>query len=74
MKGGQVVPSYTDGTTYVISVGIPTRNHDITDEPYAAVRNTEGHLYQYMQINGTVLTYKAVNFENKVIDSFSIKK
>ncbi|MBL7970915.1 MAG: metallophosphoesterase family protein, partial [Prolixibacteraceae bacterium] len=37
MKGGQVVGSYNDGTAYIISVGIPSRNQEITDEPYAAV-------------------------------------
>ena len=46
MKGGQVVDSYNDGTAYIISVGIPNRPHQITDEPYAVVRNTEGQLYQ----------------------------
>lgn len=74
MKGGQVVSSYNDGTAYVISVGIPTKRHEISDEPYAAYRNTDGHLYQYLQINGNELTFKAINFEEKVIDSFKIKK
>jgi len=74
MKGGKVVSSYNDGTVYVISVGIPTNKREITDEPYAACRNTEGYLYQYLQINGNRLTYKAANFENKLIDSFNVKK
>ena len=74
MKGGQVVPNYNDGTAYVISVGIPTNPHPISDEPYAAVRNTDGHLYQYMTIKGNELKYQSVNFEGKLIDSFSVKK
>jgi hypothetical protein len=74
MKAGKVVQSYNDGTAYVISVGIPTNPHPITDEPYAAVRNTDGDLYQYMKIDGNQLTYTAVNSANKLIDSFSIKK
>ena len=74
MKDGKVVKSYNDGTAYVISVGIPTGPRAITDELYAAVRNTEGDLYQYMKIDGNQLTYKAVNSANKLIDSFSIKK
>lgn len=74
MKGGQVVPTYNDGTAYVISVGIPTNPHPISDEPYAAVRNTDGHLYQYMTIKGNELKYQSVNFEGKLIDSFSVKK
>ena len=74
MKGGQVVGSYNDGTAYIISVGIPNRPHQITDEPYAVVRNTEGHLYQYLKIQGNKLSYESVNFENKIIDKFSIVK
>lgn len=74
MKGGKVAASYNDGTAYVISVGIPTDKGEITGEPYAACRNTMGHLYQYLQINGNELTFRAVNFEEKVIDSFRIKK
>ncbi len=74
MKAGKVVKSYNDGTAYVISVGIPTGPRAITDEPYAAVRNTDGDLYQYMKIDGNQMTYTALNSANKLIDSFSIKK
>ena len=74
MKGGQVVGSYNDGTAYVISVGIPSRNQEITDEPYAAVRNQEGQLYQYVKIDDNQLSMTTVNANNKVIDSFEIKK
>jgi hypothetical protein len=74
MKAGQVVDSYNDGTAYVISVGIPSRNQEITDEPYAAVRNQEGQLYQYVKIDGNQLSMTTVNAQNKVIDSFKISK
>lgn len=74
MKGGQVVSSYNDGTAYVISIGIPSRNQNATDEPYAAVRNFEGHLYQYVKIDGNKFSMVSVNSENKVIDSFEITK
>lgn len=74
MKAGQVVDSYNDGTAYVISVGIPSRNQEITDEPYAAVRNQEGQLYQYVKIDGNQLSMTTVNADNKVIDSFKISK
>lgn len=74
MKGGQVVDSYNDGTAYIISVGIPSRKQEITDEPYAAVRNQEGQLYQYVKIDGNQLSMTTVNANNKVIDSFEIKK
>lgn len=74
LKNGCVVPSYNDGTAYVISIAIPSRNNQATDEPYAAVRNFDGHLYQYVKIEGNKLSMIAVNAENKVIDSFEIKK
>ncbi|MEI6140428.1 MAG: metallophosphoesterase family protein [Mariniphaga sp.] len=74
MKAGQVVDSYNNGTAYIISVGIPNRPHQITDEPYAVVRNTEGHLYQYLKIEGNKLSYESVNFENQIIDKFNIIK
>jgi hypothetical protein len=74
MKAGKVVDSYNDGTAYIISVGIPNRPHQITDEPYAVVRNTEGHLYQYLKIEGNKLSYESVNIDNQVIDQFSITK
>lgn len=74
MKDGQVVASYKDGTAYIISIGIPERTRQMTDEPYAVTRNAEGHLYQYVKINGKELSFISVNASNKVIDSFSIKK
>ena len=74
MKAGQVVDSYNDGTAYIISVGIPNSPHQMTDEPYAVVRNGEGHLYQYLKIEGNKLSFESVNYENQVIDKFSIKK
>jgi acid phosphatase type 7 len=74
MKEGKVVDSYNDGTAYLISVGIPAHTRQMTDEPYAVVRNTEGHLYQNVKINGNKLSFVSVNIDNKVIDSFSIQK
>jgi len=74
MKGGEVVDSYNNGTAYVISIGIPSRNRDIGEEPYAAVRFSEGQYYQYISINGNELTYTAFDSEGKVADSFNINK
>ncbi|MFA5820157.1 MAG: metallophosphoesterase family protein [Bacteroidales bacterium] len=74
MKGGQVVSSYNDGTAYVISIGIPTGNRQLADEPYEAARYAGGHLYQYVQINGNELKFISANSENKLIDSFIVKK
>jgi hypothetical protein len=74
MKDGKVVSSYNDGTAYIISVGIPNREHEMTPEPYAEVRNATGHLYQYVKIEGDHLSFQTYNNENKLIDSFEIKK
>ena len=74
MKGGKVVSSNLKGTTYVISIGIPAGTPQIKDEPYAFVRNTSGHLYQYVKINGNELSFLSVNADNKIIDSFDLKK
>ena len=74
MKNGRVTTSYSSGTAYIISVGIPNGHHEMTDEPYAAVRDSEGHLYQYIKINENHLYFEAVNFDGKTIDSFEINK
>ncbi|WP_423127062.1 metallophosphoesterase [Gaoshiqia sp. Z1-71] len=74
MKAGQVVESYNEGTAYLISIALPTKNHPIAGEPYAAVTNTEGHLYQHVKIDGRSLSFSALNADNQLIDSFTIKK
>ncbi|MCA1759615.1 MAG: metallophosphoesterase, partial [Bacteroidales bacterium] len=74
MKGGQVVDSYNDGTAYIISLGIPGRNEEISDEPYAAVREQDCWLYQHIRIDGNKLFYQSVNFDGEVIDEFEINK
>jgi hypothetical protein len=74
MKGGQVVASYKDGTAYIISVGIPNREHEMTPEPYAVLRNSTGHLYQYVKVEGTKLRSETYDNQNKLIDSFELTK
>lgn len=74
MKAGQVVDSYSDGTAYIISLGIPGRNEEITDEPYAAVREQDCWLYQHIRIDGNRLFYRSVNIDGEVIDEFEIVK
>jgi len=74
MKEGKVVSSYRDGTAYIISVGIPNNDHDLTAEPYAEIRNAAGHLYQYVKIVGNHLYYESVNAQGKMIDSFTLEK
>jgi len=74
MKGGKVVGSYNEGTAYVESVAIPTKPETHPEESYAVVRNFNGDIYQYVKIEGNKLNFTAVNSDNKVIDSFTIKK
>jgi Icc-related predicted phosphoesterase len=74
MRAGEVMDSYNDGTVYIISLGIPGRNEEIDDEPYAAVREQDCWLYQHIQIEADKLTYQSVNFDGEVIDSFDIQK
>ena len=74
MKAGQVVDSYNNGTAYIISLGIPGRNEEISDEPYAAVREQDCWLYQHIRIDGNQLFYRSVNFDGEVIDEFEIVK
>ncbi len=74
MKGGKVVSSYNEGTAYVESVAIPTAPEKHPEEPYTIVRNFNGDIYQYVKIEGKKLSFTAVNSDNTVIDSFTIKK
>lgn len=74
MKAGQVVNSYKDGTVYIISIAIPSHHDNMTDEPYAVVRKSEGQFYQDLHIDGNKLTYHALSSNNHVVDSFTIKK
>lgn len=74
MKAGKVVDSYNDGTAYVISIGIPSKTDDYTDEPYAEVRKMEGQYYQYLTIEGSRLTYSTFDSKNQLVDSFKINK
>jgi Predicted phosphohydrolases len=74
MRAGVVVPKYCDGTVYAISIATSTHDHEMTPEPYAAVRSALGPLYQYVKVDGSKLIYQAFDLQNKMIDSFEIKK
>jgi hypothetical protein len=74
MNAGVANDSYKNGTVYIISIGIPSHHENIGEEPYAAVRFGEGQFYQYLKVEGNKLTFTTFNAENKVADSFTIKK
>lgn len=74
MKGGVVQSSFEEGTIYIISIGVPSRDRSIGDEPYAAVRSADGQFYQYLKIDGNRLSYSAIDSDDQVVDSFTIVK
>jgi len=74
MNDGQVVDSYNDGTAYIISIGIPSRTREASEEPYAEVRYTKGQYYQVVKIDDKKLVYKAINAEGEIADVFEIDK
>jgi hypothetical protein len=74
MKGGRVVDSYDDGTVYAISISIPWKHDQLAEEPYAVLQYPEGYFYQWMEIDGGVLKYRAYDQNGVLRDQFSIKK
>jgi len=74
MKDGKVVPEAKDGTTYMISIGIPSGPKDIGEEPYAAVRYDQGPFYQVLEIDGNTLNYTAKDSSENVIDELRLVK
>jgi hypothetical protein len=74
MNNGEVVSSYNDGTAYIISIGIPSRTRDASEEPYAEVQYTQGQYYQYLKIEDNKLKYQAFNAEGDIADEFEINK
>ena len=74
MKAGVSQPSFQDGTVYAISIGIPSRDRPIGEEPYAVFRSANGQFYQYLKIDKNSLSYSAIDSDNQPIDSFTITK
>ncbi len=70
----QVVELVSQGTVYVISVGIPGNHENMPDEDYAEVRDGRGWLYQHMEIKDNVLIYKSLDINGNIRDSFIIEK
>ena len=74
LKGGEIQPEMTDGTTYIMSIGTSGKNEDGITEPYAVKRMNEGHLYQHMGIKDNRLDYVCLDAAGNVEDQFSIVK
>ncbi len=74
MNNGQVVKRIEDGTVYIISIGIESRDIDLPDEPFADVRFAQGPLYQLFEIDDNVLTYTVYNNDGEIRDELTITK
>ena len=74
LNNEQIVEDFSQGTVYVISVGIPGNHENMPPEDYAEVRDGKGWLYQHMEINGNKLIYKSLDIEGNVRDEFVIEK
>ncbi|MEN8226705.1 MAG: metallophosphoesterase family protein [Bacteroidota bacterium] len=70
----EVVEHVSEGTVYVISVGIPGNHENIPDEYYAEVRDGSGWLYQHMEIDGDLLIYTSLDIKGNIRDTFIIEK
>lgn len=70
----EVVEHHSQGTVYVISVGIPGNHENMPEEEYAEVRDGQGWLYQHMEINGDRLIYKSLDINGNTKDEFVIEK
>lgn len=70
----EVVEHHSQGTVYVISVGIPGRHEHMPPEEYAEHREGNGWLYQHMEIDGDRLNYRSLDINGEIKDSFSIEK
>ena len=70
----QVLEHPSQGTVYVISVGIPGMHENMPEEKYAAHRDGNGCLYQHMEIIGDKLFYKSLDINGNIKDTFIIQK
>jgi hypothetical protein len=73
MKDGKSVLSPSEGTVYLVSIGIPD-NDPQAKLPFAASQLSGEMLYQKVMINGNSLDYKTMNIDGIVRDHLTITK
>jgi hypothetical protein len=73
MKDEKPVSSPSEGTIYLISIGIPD-NDPQARLPFAESQVSGEMLYQKVTINGNKLDYKAMNIDGVVRDQMTITK
>lgn len=74
MNAGRVVNAYDKGTVYTISISIPARHDNMTEESYAVTQFPVGYYYQYISIDGNTLHYTTYDQHGSLRDEFTIKK
>lgn len=74
MNAGKVVDAYDKGTVYTISISIPARHDNMTEEPYAVTQFPVGYYYQHLKIDGKKLYYTSYDQNGKERDAFVIAK
>lgn len=73
MKNEKAVSTPSEGTIYLVSIGIPD-NDQQARLPFAASQVSGEMLYQKMTINGNKFDYKAMNIDGEVRDQLVIMK
>ncbi|MBK8884942.1 MAG: metallophosphoesterase family protein [Bacteroidales bacterium] len=73
MKDGKPVLSPSEGTVYLVSIGIPD-NDPQAGLPFAAKQVSGEMLYQKVLISGNRLDYKVMNLDGVVRDQLTITK
>jgi len=68
------VETPAEGTIYLISVAVPSYNHEMPDTNFVQKRFGGEHLYQKFDINGNELILNTYNVEGKLMDNFKINK
>jgi len=70
----KVVSKPSDGTIYIISIGIPSHKFEMPESDFVEVGYTGEALYQTFDIDGNKLRYRSYNLAGKIIDEMSIVK
>lgn len=64
---------YSKGPVYVVSVAGP-KMYDAKDDPWMVRKASDTQFYQWIQVKGTTLSYKAYTALGELYDSFEIRK
>ena len=74
LYGGKPVASPAEGTIYLVSVGIPSRDWSGEAPPYADVIFSGPALYQTLRLDGNTLELRTFSADGEERDRLSITK